>query len=500
MYGQDNVPHVLTFSSLIGSFSRAYMNPDQAVMESIDNAHKMTQDLSLTECIENRKRLTALLEGEVVPEDKDNPYQVAVGESLAKMMDRIRNFTEYKMWLMDAIWVGRSGIQHRYGWENINGRQRLIPKSQHADDPGWAPIKGDKLVFRYDDGRLRHGEYAHQCGIRVAHNFGVVDRLGRERKLEPVGDGLAVFLKPWERNTMTIHKHMIEDADFHYSHFAGSLHGVGIRSKIYWTWWLKQEALAFMMQYLERSAGGTEIFTYPSGDEKALAQVKQAAMEKSANGRNVIFFPRPPGEDAMAYDYNVVENGMMGLDMMKDLVENYFGGQIKRYILGQQMSTEAHSTGMNSGVSDAHMDTLQQLVRYDACGLSDTLTDQTLRYLQLVNYPETAGWRFRYRLKTDDNDAMARLDAARAAYEMGCKIAEKDVMQIVGLGSPRDGDNVLDVAKSGGGGGMPGMPGLPPDGDGDGLQGQAEVLDDRQHESAGIEQYYRRRVERALAR
>lgn len=500
LYGSDVVPHLLTFQSIIGSYSKAYQNPDEAVRDSIENAHLMRKDVAILECLENRKRLTALLEGEVVPEDKECPFQVAVAESLAKIMDRIRRFTEYKMWLMDALWVGRSGIQHTYGWENVCGKQRLLPKPMHHDHPGWLPINGDKLVFRYDDGRLKDDQYPHQCGVRVSHMYNQVHRLGREFEIEPVGDGLAIFLKRWERDTMTIHKHMIEDADYHYSHFAGSIHGIGIRSKIYATWWLKQEALAFLMMYMERTAGGTEIFTYPSGDDKALAALKQVAQDKSANGRNIIFFPRPPGEDAMAYDYQVVEPGMGGVDILKDLIERYFGGQIKRYILGQELSTESHATGLGSGLADAHMDTLQQIVLYDARNLEETLTEQTLRYIQLINFPETAGWKFGYRLKTDADDAKERLESAQAAFQMGANLSEREVLQMIGLSSPRDTDKILNIQSlSGGDGGGMGMPGMPIDGDGDGLAGAAEAIDDPASEPApSIDQEQYRKLKRVL--
>ena len=129
------------------------------------------------------------------------------------------------------------------------------------------------------------------------------------------------------------------------------MHGIGIRSKIYWEWFLKQEAFAFLMQYLERSAGGIEVWTYPMGDPKALAATQAAAKEKMANGRNIVFFPKPMGDDSESYKFEVIEPGAMGLDIMQNIIENYFGGRLKRYILGQELSTEAKATGMGSGVA-----------------------------------------------------------------------------------------------------------------------------------------------------
>jgi len=452
LYGEDALPHAVTFQSLIGTYSRAYLNPDEAIRDSIDNAHLMRKDVGILECIENRKRLTSLLDWEIVPEDETNVYQISLARSLTGMVKRIRRFTEYKFWLMDAIWTGRSGVQHRYGYVPINGRQRMIPKPLHHDHPGWMPINGDKLVFRYDDGRFygtkKEGAYAHQMGVRISSIHQHTERPGKKHESEPVGDGLAIFLKPWERDTFTVHKHFIEDADYHHSYFAGSIHGVGIRSRIYWEWYLKQEAFAFLMQYLERSAGGVEVWTYPMGDDDALKKVKKAATERMANGRNIVYFPRPAGDDSTMYDYQVVEPGAVGLDIIQDIVEKYFGGRIKRYILGQNLTTEAAATGLGSGVAEAHMDTLHQIVQYDARNLEETIGEELVRFLQRLNFRETLGWHMKFRLKTEADDAQERLEAFQSAFQMNARIPESEVFKTLGISQPKEGEHVLSMASS----------------------------------------------------
>lgn len=481
LYGQDAVPHLLTFQSIVGSFSRAYVNPDEAMRDSIENAHLMEKDVGLLESVECRQRLTALLDWEIKPEDEKCQYQVSLAQELQRIISRIRNFTKYRMWLMKAIWSGRSGIQHKYGYTRVNGAMRMMPTPLHRDHNGWMPINGDKLVFRYEDGWMdsEDGAYPHQMGIRVGTNPGKGKmRIHRDYKLEPVSDGLALFLKPYERDTFCVHKHFIEDADFHHSYFAGSVHGIGIRSKIYWEWFLKQEAFAFLMQYLERSAGGIEVWTYPMGDPKALAATQAAAKEKMANGRNIVFFPKPMGDDSESYKFEVIEPGAMGLDIMQNIIENYFGGRLKRYILGQELSTEAKATGMGSGVAEAHMDTLSQIVQFDASNLEETLTHELVRYIQQLNFPETMGWHMRMSLKTKDDKTQERLEALNAAYQMGASIAESEVFKTLGLSAPTSGEKVLSMQSQQPAMGMPGMPGMPPMGgipDGDNMgQGMPE--------------------------
>jgi len=450
LYGQDAVPHLLTFQSIVGSFSRAYVNPDEAMRDSIENAHLMEKDVGLLESVECRQRLTALLDWEIKPEDEKCQYQVSLAQELQRIISRIRHFTKYRMWLMKAIWSGRSGIQHKYGYTRVNGSMRMMPTPLHRDHNGWMPVNGDKLIFRYEDGRnyTDEGAYPHQMGIKVGTNPGNADlRIHRKYKLDPVADGLALFLKPYERDTFCVHKHFIEDADFHHSFFAGSVHGVGIRSKIYWEWFLKQEAFAFLMQYLERSAGGIEVWTYPMGDPKALAATQKAAREKMANGRNIVFFPKPMGDDSESYKFEIIEPGAMGLDIMQNIIENYFGGRLKRYILGQELSTEAKATGMGSGVAEAHMDTLSQIVKFDATNLEETLTHELVRYIQQLNFPETLGWHMRMSLKTEDDKTQERMEALNSAYQMGASIAESEVFRTLGLSAPAAGEKILSITS-----------------------------------------------------
>lgn len=479
LYGNDAVPHLLTYSSVVGSFSRAYLNPDEAIRDSLDNAHLMEKDVGILECIDARRRLTALLDWEIKPEDEKCQYQVSLAQELQRIISRIKNFTEYRMWLMRAIWSGRSGIQHKYGYTRVNGKMRMMPTPLHRDHQGWTPINGDKLVFRYEDvnNYTDKDAYPHQMGIRVGTVAGNRKmRLHREYNLEPVADGMALFLKPYERDTFVVHKHYIEDADFHHAYFAGSLHGVGIRSKIYWEWFLKQEALAFLMQYLERSAGGVEIWTYPMGDPNGLAKVKAASQERMANGRNIVYFPKPMGDDSDVYKFEVVEPGAMGLDIIQSIVENYFGGRLKRYILGQELSTEAKSTGLGSSVAEAHMDTLSQIVHFDAAKLEETLTYELVRFIQQLNFPETMGWFMKFSLKTKDEKVQDRLDALNAAYQMGASIPESEVFKTLGLSAPTSGQKVLSMSSQQQPmpGGMPPGAGIP-DGDATGAEPAADA-------------------------
>ena len=451
--GREVVPHVLSFQSWMGTVSRAYQNSDEAVLASLNNAHIMKRDLGIWECIEARKRLVANLDWEILPEDENCPFQMSVADKLTKILRRIKRLSHYFFTLQDAIWCGRSGVQNRYGKQNVDGMTVTMPTPLCADHLGWIHVQGDKLVFRQDlfDGHMPEGAYPHQMGVRI-QNWKKMndDLLRRELKAEPFYNGMAVFLKPHERETFVVHKHQPEDSAYEHTELAGSIHGVGIRSRIYYEWFLYSETKAFLMQYLERSAGGIEVWYYPQGDDKALEACKDAAAERQANGRNTVFFPRPLGEDGPMYDVQFIEPGMAGIDMMQRFIDDHWSSRFKRFILGQKLSSEADGTGLGSGVADAHMETLGQIIRFDARNLEQTITDELVRVIQKYNWPETLGWYFRFVFKTEDDKAKQKMESLVMLQQLGGKIPAREAYKAANISAPKPDDELLESPASGG--------------------------------------------------
>jgi hypothetical protein len=450
LFGQDIVPHAMTFSSLIGSYAKTYLPSDESLESNPLDAILMRKDLGIMECLEIRQRMCALLDWSIVPEDDKSPAQKSLAAELTKILRRIRRFTEYRRCLMDAVWVGKSCIQHRPGYVKVGGFEYVMPKPLHDDDLGWSHIHGDKIVFRYDDGRkYDRGGYPNQMGVRVSAVMPKNARVRGMGQVEATNSGMAMFLTPAERKWVICHKHMIEDSEFANARKAGRIHGVGIRDRIYNEWFLKQETLGFLMEYLERSAGGIEIWEYPSGDNAAKASIMDAAKNRMSNGRNQLFFPKPPGMDGNPYDLRIVEPGFQGIDMLLQIQDKYFGHRIKRYIIGQTLTTEADATGLGSGVADAHKDTLSQIIRYDAHNLEETLTHETVRPIQTANWPETEGWMFNLKLELESDDSKEKMEAFQSAWQMGLGIPEKDVAELIGVSLDNPGEKVLKNQSAG---------------------------------------------------
>ncbi len=153
---------------------------------------------------------------------------------------------------------------------------------------------------------------------------------------------------------------------------------------------------------------------------------------------------------------------------MKDLNQQFWGGQIKRYILGQTLTTESSATGMNSNTSDVQQETFKDVIRSDASNMDDTITYELVKVLKDFNYPEFRNCHVAFVSELESDEVDKRLQAMKSAWDMGAAIKEQDVMDAIGAGMPDPGDKVLkNPAMSGGmGNSIPGQPpGAPPGGD-----------------------------------
>lgn len=443
-FGESMLPHVMTFQGIISSISRVYRPSDEALKHSWENARYMRNDPVIRECIDQRQRSVSLLNWHLEPDDPDSEDQQDLVKKLTRIIEEIPYFTEYRRNLLHAIWYGRYGINHIWGWQRVGGAMRALPR--------WVPIHGDKLVFRYDDGS---GEYdPNQVGIRVGAGYTAGDnvakrwRVERINKVETTDYGLAYFLEPWEaERLLAIHKHQIEDGEYEEPVNAGRIHGVGLRSVIYWAWYQKQETLAWLMEYLERSAFGIEIWYYPSGNNKAKDEARTAAEERIGQGRNIVLVPKPLGDESMAYGVERIEPGMAGADVVHQIVNEYFGHQIKRYILGQTLTTEAHATGLGSNLATIHLDTYLQIIQADSVNLEETMTKQLVNPIKQFNFPTASHIPVKFRIDTEAADVESKLAAWEKAYQMGMKLKAQDVADLIGASVPDANDEVLQMPR-----------------------------------------------------
>lgn len=458
-YGRYPLPHVMTFKGMVTTLSRAYRYSDEALRHSIENAHMMLNDPAISGPLLARQMMVALLNWSIEPEDSKDPKQRVIATSLTKIIERTPDFTEYRRSLLEAVWYGRFANQNAYGfWVNSKKEKRVVVRQ-------WKPISGDKLVFRYDDGS---GEYdANQIGIRVSAALVREDKLAGRYDSEPTGDGMAYFLKPWERNHICLHRHFIRDAEFEDPIGGGMIHGVGLRSFLYWCWYQKQEALSQMTEVIERTGQGFTVYYYPLGNSQAQGEVEEIAREQAHT--NVITMPHDAA-DPDAYRIEQIPANTAGIDALHQIVEDYYGDQILRFILGQTLSSKASATGLGSGVAELHHDSLNHIITYDAVKLQETITKELVRPLLLFNYPAYQNVDFQFTLATKARAPEQDLAAINQLWQMGAEIRVSDLFDLVGMSVPEKDDKTVynpqvrqaieqaEAAKNA----PPAMPGMPP--------------------------------------
>lgn len=436
LFGQDAIPHAFTSLGRYGLVSKAYLNADEAIAHSRANANRMRVDCGIMEPLEARQRSTALLNWHIEPENPKDADQKLLAADLTKILSRTCRFTEMRRFLLEAIWFGRYAAAIKYGSGFIDGKKRIYAANCE-------PRHGDKLVFRYDDGE--HKFPSGQVGIRIGGKRTRQFRFGtdREKQIQATEHGLVYWLNPAERRTIIVHKHQMEDSPFEEPRFAGNIHGVGVRSKIYWTWYAMTECLQRVLEYLDRAALGVEIWRYPANNARAKAETERAALNHVGGGRSLILCPVGAGEQAEQYGVEHIEPGLGGVDSIMQVIKEFFGHKIKRYICGQTLTSEADATGLGSGVADAHLATFADIVRYDARNLEETLTEDFLRPLQLWNFPKSQNIYMRFVIDTESDNAKEKLDAAKSAWDMGMRLKASDVADIVGFSLPTDEDEQL---------------------------------------------------------
>ena len=447
-YGEGLLPHVVTFQGIVSTVSRVYRYYDEATKHSLENARFMRNDLMVMEPVEQRRRACALLNWHLETDDPDDPAQKQLAEDLTKIIKNIPNFLKFRENLLDAVWYGKNANQWCFSWKRLPGVTPVNGIGQNQVIERWKPVHGDKVVFRYDDGTREYDP--NQVGIRVGAGYTAGDKSiqGRlncsgYRKVEPTDYGLAYFLEPWERNLLAIHKHMIEDGEYEDPQSAGKIHGVGIRSRVYWTWYMKQEIFAYLLEFLERSAIGIEIWYYPFGNPDAEEKTRKAATERIGNNRNVILMPRPVGEDSQSYGVEIVQPNIAGAEVMQSILGEYFGDQIMRYVLGQTMTNKPQSAGLGSDLPQIQLGSYLQIIRYDAINLGETLTSDLVDPLKRLNYPHLGDVPCRFVIDTESEDVESKLKAWQIAYEAGLKMKTGDWYKLIGAAKPEEDDEVV---------------------------------------------------------
>lgn len=470
-FGRAILPHIMTFSGMSSTLSKTYRQSDEAMRHSVENAHMMVQDPMVMGPLLARQEMVALYNWHIEPEDDKDRVQKGLCQELTTILKRMPRFVEYRRFLLNAIWYGRYAAQHQFGFHtDYRGNRRTIVTAA-------TPLSGDKLAFRYDDGRGQH-DY-NQVGVKVSAGLNHPDAIAGDRRLEPTADGMAYFLEPWERSRLAVHKHLLWDGDYEDPLSAGKIHGVGLRSFIYWCWYQKQETLAQLMELVERTGMGFIIYYYPIHNADAKAEVEKIAQEQSHTNRLLV--PHDLA-DPDAYRVEQIPPNTAGVEILRAIVNEHFGAQITKFILGQTLSTDAAATGLGSGVAQLHEKSLLNKARYDAINLEETITRELLWPLRDFNFPKYRSVALQFKIDTESSTPQEDLEGAYKLWQMGAELKASDLFDKLGLAMPSPTDlklanpqlqhlaSIVDQRAQAAEQGLPtpGMPGMGPEDDGAG--------------------------------
>lgn len=416
------MPHYQTFSAITNMVSRTYLwSFDEALREGWCNANAMLQDPIIRKAIKHRILPVVQLEWQIEPIDPSDQKQV----DNAYLLTECLNYTprmQQLMWQLEwSKFYGRYGSFVRYDYSKIVKGRPCLTIADHF------PVNGDKLIFKFDG----------TPGI-------LINTAEFEGEWTPTSRGPAHFLSKEELETFLWLEFEPLDADYYDAQSAGRVHGEGFRGQLFWYWWVKSNLQSQMYDFLQKLGQGFTVFYYEAGNEQSMLDVKQAA--ENQIGNNVYLFPRNrDGQSAYAGPgivYTPIP--MQGSNFFFELIK-YIDDVMTDFILGETLTTSVGATGMGSGVAQAHEDTADDRVKYDARNLEWPM-QRLLDVLNRYNCPGNPCPKFKFMV--DKRNPAEYMEAVSFAVNLGLDVDEDDVRKTLALPRPQPGHSVLNKLGS----------------------------------------------------
>ena len=458
------LPHQRTFSSIFNSYIKGYRSTwDEAIKHSRTNALAMRRDAFILGCLQERYLQVAQLKWHLEPEDQRDPVQKEVAQELTKVIQATKAWHHFTMQLAEAIWYGRFGNQLRWDVKSVAGKKRLVIGDHR-------PVNGDKIQYGYDGVPRVMINWEQVSAMR--ERGAVIEEpesgppapgtSGHAISASDAGAPLLVLDDPRWRQRFVIHKHLPQDADFFDGEMAGGIHGVGLRHQIYWLWFLRDDFLGTMLNYMEKlGVGGILIFPYAEGNDESKKAAEANAQD--VGSRQAMTMPVREGSGkGSPLEPILLQFNDAGVRAMKELVDDYFERHIERLIIGQTLSSKPSGGGeLGSGASSFQKDTKFRILTYDALNMGDTLSSDLVEVSQRWNFPK-ADFRIRFVFDIPDPGAGDKLKGAELLHKMKVPMKADEVRGAAGLSKPEADDETvydnsaeLQAAAQGAPGGVP---------------------------------------------
>ncbi len=417
------IANIAQFNAIYNNMSRLYYAWfDEALHDNFRNAYRMKLDPMISTCLEVRAVPTALLGGDVMPQDDDDEVQLAAAKRINADLQALPGFAAIRRALLvNGIFTGVSGAQIVWRWVNVKGVLRMRPAAvSHVD--------GDSIAI----------DYSGWPAIRVQAG------LFNSDQVIPDVQGMVYRLTAEDRESFVLFKHNPQAAEYWRPHAARSVVGSGLRNRLYWLWALKSQLWQMSLDYLTWFARGMTFIYYEYGNNTHLQDL-QTAM-KHQDGSSAIYYPvmRDPANPSQPYfpkPFEHVQVGTANATFLQELITNYIDEMIRFVILHQSLTTTTGSTGLGSGVANAHETTFDSLVKMDSLQLDECLTSDLVAVMYRVNEPGVPCGR--YVSQVDSPNIQQIVDGAQRLVEMGGTIPEKYIKEAMGVPVTKPGDTVL---------------------------------------------------------
>jgi phage gp29-like protein len=398
-----------TASLMLRNSSLAYrLDPNYSAM--------MRADADIEGVLRSLLVTLAGLEWAVVPTDDENPRLVKLAQRVSAIIDAIPRRSDLFRALHEAVWYGCSAANLVYDRDPILG----------VRIKEWFPFASDSLAFD------QYGNLAMRVGSAYINEPSVTD-LGF--------DSLVHLFDENERRAIVLHRVFTTAPNFIDPNTSEAVYrGVGARDVCWYIWLLKQEVLQNAAAYIERYALGIRVGYYPAGNDAAKSEML-TILQNLVNDNSVVL-PRIGPNESM-YDIDIKDANAGRAQIFMELV-NWLSSKLKEAILGQSLSSEAGGTGMGSGVADLHADTLSRVIRYHADALAESVNSDLVRVIAtMLGASEEEARGIRFEFAPERPNAKERMEAIQAFVQLGGRVSEREVRDLLGLSEPEDGEAIL---------------------------------------------------------
>jgi phage gp29-like protein len=398
-----------TASLMLRNSSLAYrLDPNYSAM--------MRADADIEGVLRSLLVTLAGLEWAVVPTDDENPRLVKLAQRVSAIVDAIPRRSDLFRALHEAVWYGCSAANLVYDRDPILG----------VRIKEWFPFASDSLAFD------QYGNLAMRVGSAYINEPSVTD-LGF--------DSLVHLFDENERRAIVLHRVFTTAPNFIDPNTSEAVYrGVGARDVCWYIWLLKQEVLQNAAAYIERYALGIRVGYYPAGNDAAKSEML-TILQNLVNDNSVVL-PRIGPNESM-YDIDIKDANAGRAQIFMELV-NWLSSKLKEAILGQSLSSEAGGTGMGSGVADLHADTLSRVIRYHADALAESVNSDLVRVIAtMLGASEEEARGIRFEFAPERPNAKERMEAIQAFVQLGGRVSEREVRDLLGLSEPEDGEAIL---------------------------------------------------------